>query len=83
MLYARVNLTVREERTYSDRKIMLYRGDNNVDIEFNLTSIDYVIEDSKYVQAISTRPYAPSIFSEILALENTKFVLTITGDMSD
>ena len=83
MLYARVNLTVREERTYSDRKIMLYRGDNNVDIEFNLTSIDYVIEDSKYVQAILTRPYAPSIFSEIFALENNKFVLTITGDMID
>lgn len=83
MLYARVNLTVREERTYSDRKIMLYRGDNNVDIEFNLTSVDYVIEDSKYVQAILTRPYAPSIFSEIFALENNKFVLTITGDMID
>lgn len=83
MLYARVNLTVREERTYSDRKIMLYRGDNNVDIEFNLTSIDYVIDNSKYVQAILTRPYAPSIFSEIFTLEDNKFVLTITGDMID
>ena len=83
MLYARVNLTVREERTYSDRKIMLYRGDNNVDIEFNLTSIDYVIDNSKYVQAILTRPYAPSIFSELFALEDNKFVLTITGDMID
>ena len=83
MLYARVNLTVREERTYSDRKIMLYRGDNNVDIEFNLTSIDYVIDNSKYVQAILTRPYAPSIFSELFALEDNKFVLTITEDMID
>ena len=83
MLYARVNLTVREERTYSDRKIMLYRGDNNVDIEFNLTSIDYVVDNSKYVQAILTRPYAPSIFSELFALEDNKFVLTITGDMID
>lgn len=83
MLYARVNLTVREERTYSDRKIMLYRGDNNVDIEFNLTSIDYVIDNSKYVQAILTRPYAPSIFSELFALEDNKFVLTITDDMID
>ena len=53
---------------------MLYRGDNNVDIEFNLTSIDYVIEDSKYVQAILTRPYAPSIFSEIFALKNKKII---------
>ena len=83
MLYARVNLTVREERTYSDRKIMLYRGDNNVDIEFNLTSNDYVIDNSKYVQAILTRPYAPSIFSELIALEDNKFVLTITGDTID
>ena len=83
MLYARVNLTVREERTYSDRKIMLYRGDNNVDIEFNLTSIDYVVDNSKYVQAILTRPYAPSIFSELFALEDNKFILTITGDMID
>ena len=83
MLYARVNLMVREERTYSDRKIMLYRGDNNVDIEFNLTSIDYVIDNSKYVQAILTRPYAPSIFSELFALEDNKFILTITDDMID
>lgn len=83
MLYARVNLTVREDRTYSDRKIMLYRGDNNVDIEFNLTSYDYIIEDSKYVQAILTRPYAPSIFSDLFELNENKFTLTITGDMID
>ena len=83
MLYAKVNLAVKQDRTFSNRKIMLYRGDSNVDIEFTLTSSDYVLSECKYIQAVLTRPYAPSIFSEIFELKENTFVLTITGDMID
>ena len=83
MLYAKVNLAVKQDRTFSNREIMLYRGDSNVDIEFTLTSSDYVLSECKYIQAVLTRPYAPSIFSELFALEDNKFVLTITDDMID
>lgn len=83
MLYAKVNLAVKQDRTFSNRKIMLYRGDSNVDIEFTLTSSDYVLSECKYIQAVLTRPYAPSIFSEVFELKENTFVLTITGDMID
>ena len=83
MLYAKVSLAVKQDRTYSNRKIMLYRGDNNVEIEFTLGSTDYILSDCKYVQAILTRPYAPSIFSDLFELKDNTFVLTITGDMID
>jgi hypothetical protein len=83
MLYAKVNLAVKQDRTFSNRKIMLYRGDSNVDIEFTLTSSDYVLSECKYIQAVLTRPYAPSIFSEVFELKENTFVLTITCDMID
>ena len=43
MLYARVVLWVKEEETISDSRVILYRGDRNVDIEFTLKSVDYVV----------------------------------------
>ena len=83
MLYAKVSLAVKQDRTYSNRRIMLYRGDNNVEIEFTLGSTDYILSECKYIQAILTRPYAPSIFSDLFELKDNTFVLTITGDMID
>ena len=83
MLYAKVSLAVKQDRTYSNRRIMLYRGDNNVEIEFTLGSTDYILSECKYIQAILTRPYAPSIFSDLFELNDNTFVLTITGDMID
>ena len=70
MLYAKVSLVVKQDRTYSNRRIMLYRGDNNVEIEFTLGSTDYILSECKYVQAILTRPYAPSIFSDLFELND-------------
>ena len=34
MLYAKVVLWVKQDETLSDSKVVLYRGDKNVDIEF-------------------------------------------------
>ena len=83
MLYAKVSLAVKQDRTYSNRRIMLYRGDNNVEIEFTLGSTDYILSECKYIQVILTRPYAPSIFSDLFEFNDNTFVLTITGDMID
>lgn len=83
MLYAKVVLWVKEEEVISDSKVILYRGDKNVDIEFTLKSVDYVLTESAFAQLILTRPYATSVFSEIFKIGDNKVIVRITGDMID
>lgn len=83
MLYAKVVLWVKQDETLSDSKVILYRGDKNVDIEFTLKSVDYVLTESAFAQLILTRPYATSVFSEIFKIGNNKVTIRITGDMID
>ena len=83
MLYARVVLWVKKDEVISDSKVILYRGDKNVDIEFTLKSVDYVLTESAFAQLILTRPYATSVFSEIFKIGNNKVTIRITGDMID
>lgn len=83
MLYARVVLWVKKDEIISDSKVILYRGDRNVDIEFTLKSVDYVLTESAFAQLILTRPYATSVFSEIFKIGNNKVTIRITGDMID
>lgn len=83
MLYARVVLWVKKDEVISDSKVMLYRGDKNVDIEFTLKSVDYVLTESAFAQLILTRPYATSVFSEIFKIGDNKVIVRITGDMID
>lgn len=83
MLYARVVLWVKKDEVISDSKVILYRGDKNVDIEFTLKSVDYVLAESAFAQLILTRPYATSVFSEIFKIGNNKVIVRITGDMID
>ena len=83
MLYAKVVLWVKQDETLSDSKVILYRGDMNVDIEFTLKSVDYVLTESAFAQLILTRPYATSVFSEIFKIGNNKVTVRITGDMID
>ena len=83
MLYAKVVLWVKQDETLSDSKVILYRGDMNVDIEFTLKSVDYVLTESAFAQLILTRPYATSVFSETFKIENNKVTVRITGGMID
>lgn len=83
MLYARVVLWVKKDEVISDSKVVLYRGDKNVDIEFTLKSVDYVLTESAFAQLILTRPYATSVFSEIFKIGDNKVIVRITGDMID
>ena len=83
MLYAKVVLWVKEEETISDSKVVLYRGDRNVDIEFTLKSVDYVLSESVEAQLVLVRPHAKSIFSKTHEIIQNKVTFTITGDMID
>ena len=83
MLYARVVLWVKKDEVISDSKVILYRGDKNVDIEFTLRSVDYVLTESAFAQLILTRPYATSVFSEIFKIGDNKVIVRITGNMID
>lgn len=83
MLYAKVVLWINEDETISDSKVLLYRGDRNVDIEFTLNSVDYVLSESVEAQLIIVRPHAKSIFSTMHKIDQNKVTFRITGDMID
>ena len=83
MLYAKVVLWINEDETISDSKVLLYRGDRNVDIEFTLNSVDYVLSESVEAQLIIVRPHAKSIFSKMHKIDQNKVTFRITGDMID
>ena len=83
MLYARVTLRIKREETESDSKVVLYRGDYNIDIEFTLESTVYILSESTYAQLIITRPYADSIFSQLYKIKNDTTTIRITRDMID
>ena len=83
MIYATVNLSIRERECVCDKVITLYRGDRNVQIRFMLEDNRFTIVDTTYAQMIIHRPYSDSIFTEVSLIENNTFILTITGDMID
>lgn len=83
MLYARITLSIKQKQTTSDSRVVLYRGDYNVDIEFILKTRDYILDDVKYAQVILSRPFADSIFSDVFKVSDGKVTVRITGDMID
>lgn len=83
MLYAKVVLWVKQEETTSDSRVILYRGDKNVDIEFTLKSVDYILSESVEAQLVLVRPHAKSVFSKLHKINQNKVRITITGDMID
>ena len=83
MIYATVNMTVGDYESTCDQKIVLYRGDKNVEIRFVIKSNRFTVLDSTYAQLIITRPSSSSIFSEPAAIQNDTVVFTISEDMID
>ena len=83
MLYAKIVLSINEDETISDSKVLLYRGDRNVDIEFTLNSVDYVLSESVEAQLIIVRPRAKSIFSKMHKIDRNRVTFRITGEMID
>ena len=83
MIYATVNMTVGDYESTCDQKIVLYRGDKNVEIRFVIKANRFTVLDSTYAQLIITRPSSSSIFSEPAAIQNDTVILVISEEMID
>ena len=81
MIYANVNMIVKDYESICDKKIVLYRGDKNVQIRFVIKNNKFIVVENTYAQLLIKRPEATPIFSEISKIENNTVVLTITGEM--
>ena len=83
MIYATVNMTIGDYSSICDNKILLYRGDKNVEIRIVMKGNKFTVLDSTYAQMIIRRPSATSIFSEPAPIQNDTVVFVITKDMID
>ena len=83
MIYASVNLNIGDYKSTCDKKIVLYRGDKNVEIRFVMIGNRFTVLESTYAQLIIKRPSATSLFSEPAPIQNETVILTVSEDMID
>ena len=83
MIYTDVVLTINNDVSTVDRKIVLYRGDKNVEIRFYMKGNAFVVLNTVYAQLIINRKTAASIFSEPAEIHDNVVVFTVTEDMID
>ena len=83
MIYATVNMTIGDYSSTCDNKILLYRGDKNVEIRIVMKGNKFTVLESTYAQMIIRRPSATSVFSEPAPIQNDTVVFVITEDMID
>ena len=83
MIYATVNMTIGDYSSTCDNKILLYRGDKNVEIRIVMKGNKFTVLDSTYAQMIIKRPSATSVFSEPAPIQNDTVIFVITEDMID
>ena len=83
MIYTNVDMTIANDKSTVNSKVVLYRGDKNVEIRLYMKGNRFVVQQNMYAQLIIVRPSAPSVFSQIAKIENDTVILTVTGDMID
>lgn len=83
MIFATVNLTIKEDESVCDEKITLYRGDRNVQVRFVLVNNIFKVVNQTYAQMIIIRPSKESLFTQTERIVNDTVVLTITEEMID
>ena len=83
MIYATVNMTIGDYSSTCDNKILLYRGDKNVEIRIVMKGNKFTVLDNTYAQMIIKRPSATSVFSEPAPIQNDTVIFVITEDMID
>ena len=83
MIYTNVDMTISNDKSTVNSKVVLYRGDKNVEIRLYMKGNRFVVQQNMYAQLIIVRPSAPSVFSEIAKINNDTVILTVTGDMID
>ena len=83
MIFATVNLTIKEDESVCDENITLYRGDRNVQVRFVLVNNIFKVVNQTYAQMIIIRPSKESLFTKTERIANDTVVLTITEEMID
>ena len=84
MIYTNVTVKINNNGTAtSNNKVVLYRGDREVEIQITISGNPFVVENSTYAQLLIRRPDATPIFSGIAPLQDSKVILTITEENID
>lgn len=84
MIYTNVTVKINNNGTAtSNNKVVLYRGDREVEIQITIAGNPFVVENSTYAQLLIRRPDATPIFSGIAPLQDSKVILTITEENID
>lgn len=92
MIYTNSTITIENEKAYVDKKIVLYRGDKNVQVRFQIVENPYanqvitktvnVLDDGSFAQLVIAREADP-IFGEVAEVIGGEVLLTMTGEMID
>lgn len=84
MIYTNVTVKILNNGTATaNTRVLLYRGDREVEIQFSLVGNPFVVERSAFAQLIITRTKGGPIFTNISAVKDSKVILTITEDNID
>lgn len=86
MLYTERFITVNKGTALIDEPVLLYKGDKNVEIQFNIKNSPFKYKSSAdltYGQLVIQRKNAESIFSPVAQLSGGKIIFVITGEMID
>ena len=94
MIYTTSKVTIKNYQATIDKTIILYRGDRNVEIQFEiLESVyrQYKVEGSNvilnlnasYGQLVVQKPDYTHILSDIVPTQDGKVIFTIPGELID
>ena len=84
MIYTNVTVKILNNGTATaNTRVLLYRGDREVEIQFSLVGNPFIVERSAFAQLIITRTKGGPIFTNVSAVKDSKVILTITEDNID
>ena len=94
MIYTASKVTIKNYQAIIDKTIILYRGDRNVEIQFEiLESVyrQYRVEgtnvilnlNASYGQLVVQKPDYTHILSDIMPTQDGKVIFTIPGELID
>ena len=94
MIYTASKVTIKNYQATIDKTIILYRGDRNVEIQFEILESmyrQYKVEGSNvilnlnasYGQLVIQKPDHTHILSDIAATQDGKVIFTIPGELID
>lgn len=94
MIYTACKVTVKNSTATSDHTIIVYTGDKNIEVQFEILESSYrqykleggnTIENlgASYGQLVILGPKGLPIFSDVAPTKDGKVIFTIPGEMTD